>query len=72
MGKDMRCPEAIARDDYANANPTIYDPTTLKVPESRRQYLKNRLDSAFIEGIKVGKRLAKAQLIELLNTTIGE
>lgn len=51
---DTRSPLARALDDFEAANPAACDPTTLGAPADQRQYLRNRLEAAFIAGANWG------------------
>ncbi len=59
--KDGRSPLAVARDDFLDsaAGKKLWDAETLKAPRDQWYYLKNRIEHAFLEGVKVGARLEK-------------
>lgn len=52
---DLRNHKAKCRDKWLAKHESTCDPTTLKAPESQRQYLTNRLMTAYEDGFDAGE-----------------
>jgi hypothetical protein len=53
----MKSREALARDEFIQNNPDLFNPETLG-NDAASYYLKNRIERAFLAGIDAGKRIA--------------
>lgn len=59
--KDLRSPLAKARDDFfENEGKSLANAVTLRAPSSQDQYLRNRLERAFLAGAKAQEAINKA------------
>lgn len=68
--KDLRSPLAVARDEYI-VGPGLKhcDPSTLGATSGQRQYLTNRIESAFLAGAKYSDAQLLARCAELEKVT---
>lgn len=59
---DLRSPLAKARDKFLDSEEGVRaaDPISLKAPTEMRQYLRNRLENAFVRGWEAAMKAGRA------------
>ena len=59
---DLRSPLAKARDKFLESDEGVRaaDPISLKAPSEMRQYLRNRIENAFVRGWEAGQKAPRS------------